>query len=76
MIRRDEHNERVLCTKMFSGNGVCDDDDDRHGKDDRRAFESVDDDFFEDMDLRLQGMRRDANINLGTKTEPNYCSSC
>ena len=64
MIRRDEHNERVLCTKMFSGIGV-DGDEDKDGRNDRRDFESVDDDFFEDMDLRLQGMR-DVNLNFAT----------
>ena len=48
-IRRDERNERILCTKMFSGDGVDED------KDGKRPHDNVDDEFFEDMYLRLQG---------------------
>ena len=48
-IRRDERNERILCTRMFSGEGV---EDDRDGKCPR---DYVDDEFFEDMHLRLKG---------------------
>ena len=48
-IRRDERNERILCTRMFSGEGV---EEDRDGK---RPRDYVDDEFFEDMHLRLKG---------------------
>ena len=56
-VRRDERNERILCTKMFSVNGVDD------GEVGKRPHDSVDDEFFEDMSLRLQGEKyRDLSI--------------
>jgi len=54
-IRRDERNERILCTRMFSGEGV---EEDRDGK---RPRDYVDDEFFEDMHLRLKALHEDDN---------------